>query len=143
MSTHIYRVLARIDRGIDIAIGAGLTVSGSLMVVGFARPKALTDTIHYLATLSWSVVLACGAISILLGSVLRTERPGRRQSFAYGLELGGWAFTFGAVMVYGIANTASHGSAAGNAALFVLAAFLLGRFLHLWLGVQIARREVG
>ena len=143
MSQRARKALARFDRVIDAAVGAGLTISGLVMIIGYAQPKALTDTIHYLATFSWATVLTLSALAILIGTVLRTERTGRQQSYAYGLELGGWSFSFGAVFVYAIANTASGGSAAGDAALFVLAALLLGRFVRLWGNVWVARQEVG
>lgn len=138
------KLIIRIQRVIDGTVATAITVAGGMMIIGFtnATPPSVTESLLEVGALLWACVLTAASVAALVGVLLRTEHPGRQQSIAFGLELGGWPFCALCVLLYTVANAFTGGSVAGIASLVALFASLVGKYLRRLAAIAVAKRGI-
>lgn len=122
------------QRVIDCIIGMIIVLIG---VGSFAR--FLQHPIqHETYGLVWAVLLACSGAAIIVGAMMRTVQPGRKQSVGFQFELGGWGASAFLIFAYAAVNYTKDHDMILLLALVLIVVTLFGS----WLRLVAAMRDV-
>lgn len=122
------------QRVLDCIIGLIIVLIG---VGEFARfvHHPLHHPIHGFV---WAVLLVGSGAAVVAGAVMRTVRPGRKQSVGFQFELGGWGGSAFLIFVYAVIDFSHHQDLSLLEALILIVVMLLGS----WLRLVAAMRDV-
>lgn len=115
------------QRVIDCTIGAIIVLIGSEEFTRF-----LHHPIHHqVRGMTWSILLTASGVAIIAGAVLRTVRPGQKQSIGFQFELAGWGAAAFLIFFYAVVDYTINQDLALLEALLLIVTMLLSAWLRL------------
>lgn len=126
------------QRTIDSIAGVIITTLGVYMASEFlTHPRH-----HQILTVAWAALLAGTGVAVVVGAILRTITPGRRQSVGFQFELGGWGGSACLIFWYSVIHYWHGRDLALFGALLLIVVMLAGTFLRLVAAMREGRRTI-
>lgn len=128
----------RWQRFLDCIEGGIIAGLGVVMFDSFA-----TNLRHHVVlTLAWSTLLGLSGLVIIVGAVLRTAKPGHRQSVGFQFELVGWGAAASLILWYALIHFSHHGGIALLLALLLSVTMLAGAEFRLVAAMREGHRRI-
>jgi hypothetical protein len=129
------------QRAVDAAAAALITIVATILIFRWAHPHP----IHHLGTHIlygiWAFLLTASGITLLVGVILRTLTPGRRQNIGIQAELWGWGASSFLVFWYATLRVSIDHDLAMFGAILLVSILLLSPWLKIMFAWREARRR--
>jgi hypothetical protein len=129
------------QRAVDAAAATLITIVAAILIYRWAQPHPIHHPGTHILYGVWAVLLASSGVTLLVGTVLRTLTPGRRQNIGIQAELWGWGASSFLIFWYATLRVSIDHDLAMLGALLLMCVLLLSPWLKIMFAWREARRR--